>query len=247
MGREGRQVHHPSTRTARTLRNLPDRVSPLSMLGHSARGLRSRGFTLLEVLAALMIASILAAAALPTMSARRRDQRVQTLAQQYALFYREGRMRAMGRGTAHMVRFSSTVQPRGSAQLFEAVQAVAAGSTTSCANLPRVGVDSCGAVNWGVDAQSRLVATLDQREELFNEAYAQFFFNTNAATNVDVCFTPSGRSYIRNGVGTFGSFTAVQRIQVRRKVGGNFADLLARDVMLLPNGSTRVETLVLGS
>lgn len=218
------------------------------MLGHSARGLRPRGFTLLEVLAALMIASILAAAALPTMSKRQSDQRAQTLAQQYAIFYREGRMRAMGRGTAHMVRYSKATQPRGNAQLYEAVQAVSSGSTTSCANLPRVGVDSCGAITWVTDVtQSRLVTALDQPETLYGEVFAEFYYNSAVASDVDVCFTPSGRSYIRSGVGPFLPFTGVQRLQVRRKVGGTFADLLSRDVMIMPNGSTRVETLVVGS
>jgi hypothetical protein len=38
----------------------------------------------------------------------------------------------------------------------------------------------------------------------------------------------------------------VHQIRVRRMVGGAKADLLVRQVFLLPSGSTRVETVVEG-
>ena len=210
------------------------------MFGCSIRRSPPRGFTLLEVLAALLIASILAAAALPTMTARVRDQRAQRLAQQYAMFYREGRMRAMGRGTAHLVRFSTATNPRGSAEIHEAVQVVQGG--TSCENLPRVGVNSCAAISWGASLESRLVDTLVQPEALFSEVFTKFFLDTTEANNVDICFSPGGRSYIRGSQsGAFAPFVGVQRLSVKRPIA---QDLLSRDVVLLPNGSTRVETVV---
>jgi prepilin-type N-terminal cleavage/methylation domain-containing protein len=225
---------------------MPPKPSRVGSDLHRVRE-RQRGFTLLEVMAALLIASLLAAAALPTMHGRMKDRRVQQFAQQIALLYREARVRAMGRGTSHVVRFSTGANPQGRMDLFEAVQAV--GNATNvgmCENLPMMGVNTCESVNWGVSANSRLVTTV---VEPFGgaqaEVFAEFRFNGTVQPSVDVCFSPGGRSYVRPAQnGSFSPFNGVQQVWVRRKVGGAPVDLLVRQVFLLPSGSTRVESVV---
>ncbi|MCU0658182.1 MAG: type II secretion system GspH family protein [Polyangiaceae bacterium] len=213
-----------------------------------ARRRGQRGFTILEVMAALLVASILAAAALPTMSGRMSDRRTQQFAQQIGLFYREARTRAMGRGASHLVRFSTAQNPRGRLDMFEAVQAVGgAGNTGNCANLPLLGVNTCEAVAWGTSANSRPISALTEPSSgNASLSFAQFLFNGAAQADVDVCYSPGGRAYLRpSQSGPFTAFNGVQQIEVTRKVGGNPADLLRRQVFLLPSGSTRVETVVL--
>jgi type IV fimbrial biogenesis protein FimT len=209
-----------------------------------------RGFTLLEVLAAVLVASLLAAAALPTMHGRVKDRRVQQFAQQIGLLYREARTRAMGRGTSHMIRFSTGANPQGKMDLFEAVQPIGgAGNAGLCENLPLMGVNTCEAVNWGVGANSRLVTSLvEPYGGAQAEVFAEFWFNGDTPQgNVDICFSPGGRSYIRPAQGgSFAPFNGVHQIRVRRMVAGAKADLLVRQVFLLPSGSTRVETVVEG-
>lgn len=232
----------------RAVFHFPMRSLPSSPALHRAR-LRSsqRGFTLLEVMAALLVASLLAAAALPLMNTRSRDRRAQQFAQQIALFYREARTRAMGRGTAHMARFSTSTNPQGRMDMYEAVQTVGANNAGSCQNLPLIGVNSCNSVNWVAGAQSRQIDTLVEPFGGANaEVFATFEYNNSLQAAVDVCFSPGGRSYIRPTTnGPFSIFNGVQMIKVRRKVGGSFVDLLERQIFLLPSGATRVETVVL--
>lgn len=210
---------------------------------------RSRGFTLLEVMAALLVASILAAAALPTMSQRLRDRRAQQSAQQVALFFREARTRAIGRGTSHLVRFSRATDPRGEMTMFEAVQAIGGPSNLgSCQNQPRIGTDSCASVVWGASAESRQVARLEAPLPLYEEVYRTFTANGADQATVDICFSPGGRSFLRTTAnGPFDVFTGVQHVIVqRRDASNNPIDALVRDVIVLPNGATRVESTVTG-
>lgn len=197
-------------------------------------------------MAALLVASLLAAMALPLMSIRSRDRRAQQFAQQIALFYREARTRAMGRGTAHLVRFSTSTNPQGRLEMYEAVQTVGSNNAGSCANLPYIGVNSCASVAWVTGAQSRQVDVLVEPFSGANaEVFSTFEFNGGVQADVDVCFSPGGRSYIRPAVnGPFSIFNGVQMLKVRRKVGGNYADLLERQIFLLSSGATRVETVV---
>jgi len=196
-------------------------------------------------MAALAIASILAAAALPTMSGRVKDQRSQSLAQQFALLYREGRTRAIGRGTAHLVRFDTSTNPAGIATMLEAIQPVGnAGNLGQCQNLPRVGVDGCAVTAWGA-ADSRLISTaMVQTKDDYTTLKSKFILNGTDTPSADICFSPGGRAYARPALnGAFSAFTGINKVRTWRV--SSPANLLARDVMILPNGSTRVETIVL--
>ena len=198
-------------------------------------------------MAALMVASILAAAALPTMTSRMRDRRAQQMAQQIAMFYREGRTRAIGRGTSHLIRFSTNTDPQGGLDMLEAVQTATTGNLGQCVGLPFAGTDGCNIVNWGTATESRQVAHMGQNQGLYTEVFTEFKYNNGAQANVDVCYSPGGRSYIRTAQsGPFVAFNSVQRLDVTRKLSGNPIDALVRQVILLPNGSTRVETTVTG-
>lgn len=145
-----------------------------------------------------------------------------------------------------MARFSTSSNPQGRLDMYEAVQTVGANNAGSCQNLPLLGVNTCNSVNWVAGAQSRLIDSLVEPFAGTNaEVFATFDYNNSVQATVDVCFSPGGRSYIRPAAnGAFSIFNGVQKVKVNRIV--NSVTLgLERQIFLLPSGATRVETVVL--
>src|SRR5690606_14583117 len=107
----------------------------------------ARGFTLMEMLAVVVLITILAAIAIPLATKQMRDRRTHEAAQQVATLYQSARMRAMGRGSAVLVRYVP-----GAPATFELLEAQRGPATTpegavdaACAALP---VSSCLTTNW---------------------------------------------------------------------------------------------------
>jgi len=188
-------------------------------------GTRSEGgFTLVELMVVVVIISVIAALATPGIMARVDNYKARSLAEQLAATYRLARLRAMGRGSAVVVRFDE-----GTITVLEGIKgsaAVAAG----CQNLP---APSCTTPATRFD----VLGTLNQTIESYDSQGAGSYTVTSAlGTWSDVCFTPLGRAYTRTAVATaFTQLLTPTTLSVSASSGG-----LTRQVVVLPSGTARV-------
>ncbi len=199
----------------------------------SPRG-QARGFTLLEIIVVVLIIAVLALIAVPSVSVRLKERRSQEVAQRVTSFYRTARMRAMGRGSAVLVRFAS-----GRVEVREARVGNAA-ADAQCAPLPS---NSCLNTTWDpANADNQRVAgeIIDPAHYpgVKIDAYTPAGAVVPALTaNLDVCFTPMGRTFFRtNPASTFLPLTGTAAVNVYRTATGG----AVRRVLLLPNGSARL-------
>ncbi len=189
-----------------------------------------------ELLTVVAIIGILVAAAAPSFVRLMRDRRVSDAAQQMADLFRGARARAMGRGSATMVRWNvaanmpTTANPSGHLTVREAVVGVGGGAL-----LPST---SCSATNWAnASPTSRFVASFDERRPRFVPAAAAMQTAQGGPLNyAEICYTPRGRTFIRyTANGVFLPLNGVPRIQVT-----NTRTNMQRYIILPPNGVARV-------
>ena len=192
-----------------------------------------RGFTLMELITVVTIIAVFAALAIPTVVVQLRDRRVQEAARRIGSVYREARLRALGRGSAVLVRFNAGVMT-----VHEARVGGPGGGNADCADLP---VSSCLNTNWSAAAAQRVVDGYrpPTSGELSDLTVAITDSLDAAVPNLDICFTPMGRGFSRreNTNGPFAplgdAFVAtVSRAGLTR----------TRQVVLMPNGTARLFT-----
>ena len=195
---------------------------------------RSRGFTLMELMVVVVVISVFAALSVPSIVRQLRDRRVQETARKLSILYRLARTRAMGRGSAVLVRHTA-----GAFQVLEAQQAGRA-PDAECASLP---FSSCKNTVWSNPTQSRLIDSLAAAAsaDLADLTFGVQDSDRNAITNLDVCFTPLGRAFSREAVVDGTPLTPLNEAYTV-EVDSASGALRPRHVLLMPNGMARLAT-----
>jgi type II secretory pathway pseudopilin PulG len=181
----------------------------------------------------VVIITALAALAVPSILRQMRDRRTRQAAEEIASLYRQARLRALGRGAAVMVRYSSSTG-------FEMREAVLGGNDPACARLP---VTSCITANWGATSPtSQQIAQFSATAGVYAGITTSVYAASNGGsgtegtplTGLDICFTPMGRSLFAIDGGALAPMTGVPLITVLRD-----AVSLKRLVVIPPNGLAR--------
>jgi len=192
---------------------------------------------MIEMMAVVAFIGIVVAAAAPSWIELTKDRRVENAALNIADLYRTARSRAMGRGSAVIVRWDANLAmptdavPAGHFTVREAV----AGPSGASANLPSA---SCFSPDWGdTGTTSKFVVSFDERRKRFEPAQAAFLDDVgNVQQYAQICFTPAGRTFVRYATaGAFSVLTGVPRVRVT-----NTKTNFARFVVFPPHGSARV-------
>ncbi len=202
-----------------------------------------RGFTLVELMVVVIIVTIVTAMAIPMVTRQMQDRRTHEAAQRVAALYRNARMRAMGRGSAIMVRFSPGT--RGAFTVLEAqrgtTDAPVGVSDDDCATLP---ISSCLTPDWnGAEGVTyRRVTELDlaARGEYDSLSITMEDQSGTGLSNLDVCFTPMGRTFFRKETtAALTPLTNTHVAEVFRAKGGSRIGRTRR-ILLPPNGAARI-------
>ncbi len=187
----------------------------------------------------VVIIAILAAIAVPSLALRIRERRSQQTALQIAGIYRGSAHEALGRGASILVSYKDsrwTVR--------EGVEGAAASTLRTgddkCQNLPTRG---CTTNDWG-NATSRSVGAFDPAGTA-SDITADVAFQGSAADDVDICFSPLGRAFVRQDSGTWSPLTSVLVVDGQRQEADNQKVGLKRQVVVLPNGTARLALMSL--
>lgn len=185
--------------------------------------------------------------ALPALRKGLRDRRTRLAAEDVARIYRDARMRAMGRGSAVMVRYNAASR---TFTVREAVAGRLPSAPVACARLPAT---SCELADFTQNENtlrgSQAVETKVLDEVLETTGLKVILeLPTSGTTAIDefsVCFTPLGRTFASAvWPPNFSNVMSLVPIfRVYRTEPGQTARVgLERRIILLPNGQARLQT-----
>ena len=186
----------------------------------------------------LALIALLVVVASPTFVKLMRDRRVSRLSSQIVDYMRTARTMAIGRGQPILLSWNSAGK----------LAATFPGGTGFIEiNEPlvtkNVAATTCSTTAWRT-ATTQQTASFDLQSGKFEYAAATLYDDvktSNVIAGADICFSPSGRMYIRTGpagavVGAFAPVMGVPYFAVT-----NTDSNAVRTVYLMPNGTARVQ------
>ena len=211
------------------------------------------GFSLIESMVVIVMVGILVALALPTISQKMRDRRLNQAAWQVALVYQQARALAMGRGSAVDVRFDAS-----GAGAFEVREAVQSTNPALAGYCQLESWSGCLTTNWDSGAVSVGGASTAGTGAPKYRVYPSMGFTPSSVgafggttvgspasplfsgtvSTLDVCFTPLGRTFYRVG-GTSGSWSPLLGAFWFNLTRTDYP-VLPRTVLVPPNGMARL-------
>lgn len=197
----------------------------------------------------VVIISILASLALPGLLGGTKDLAVYQAAQRVAELVQNGRSRALATGSAHAIVFSTNGNGR-----FAVQQGTRTAGTTT--NLPINTCRQAGAFGMDIStnvATSNVVApntspVVDQLVFASEDRLVEYdvratpFSGGPSASEVWVCFTPTGRAYVAGSASALVGAPALVApfiVPIARFEGG-VQQGLSRNVLVVPGGAPRI-------
>jgi prepilin-type N-terminal cleavage/methylation domain-containing protein len=188
------------------------------------RSASAAGFTLIELMVVVLIISVVAVLAVPSLSAAGYDRRVFTDAASVGELVREARTRAVGRGAAELIAMST--QASSNSASFTLYESVTPATATTGSTAPNTPMSSCnlptvwpGAGSGTVTANlvdalvlagtmpSGTGQTLEGEGNIIARITDPAGNVISDGTTVYLCFTPNGRVVYQEGQSTSYGFT----------------------------------------
>jgi type IV fimbrial biogenesis protein FimT len=180
----------------------------------------------------VVIITLMASIAIPGIARQMQNHRIKEAAELISTIYRGARLRSLGRGSAILVRYNGT---DGTFTTMEAIR-----GTAACAQMPE---PSCQTTvdRWSDAAMVTRRQTLDSINfissgDLSVGGTVMVSAVATAADDIDVCFSPSGRAFIRTDpAALFNDMTTPITFEIDRVDDVGFA----RSVVVNSSGNAR--------